>query len=58
MFGFTYAKEKNMFALKMLDCFAGFCGEFGVHPLAGFAVLVLVLSVVTVARNPRTYCGN
>ena len=47
-----------MFALKMLECFAGFCGEFGVHPLAGFAVLVLVLSVVTVVRCPRTYCGN
>ena len=39
----------------VLDCFAGLCRDCGLHPLVGFAGLVIVVSYVTVVRNPRTY---
>lgn len=44
-----------MLALNLLDSFAAVCHSFGFHPLAVFAVAVVVACVVTVSRNPRTY---
>jgi len=50
------AKGKTM--LSLLDGFAMVCRMLDVHPLLGFAGLIIVASIVCVSRNPRTYCGN